>query len=36
MFSSLFVQLYVLENYDPELFEATMLTPLAKVYKLKR
>jgi len=36
MFNSLFVQLYVLENYDPELFEATMLTPLAKVYKLKR
>lgn len=36
MFNSLFVQLYVLENYDPELFEATILTPLAKVYKLKR
>jgi len=36
MFNSLFIQLYVLENYDPELFEATLLTPLAKVYKLKR
>ncbi|MDD3324190.1 MAG: STT3 domain-containing protein [Sulfurospirillaceae bacterium] len=36
MFNSLFIQLYALENYDPELFEATILTPYAKVYRLKR
>ena len=36
IFDSLFVQLYVLEQYNPALFEPVFLTPLAKVYKLKR
>jgi dolichyl-diphosphooligosaccharide--protein glycosyltransferase/undecaprenyl-diphosphooligosaccharide--protein glycosyltransferase len=36
MYNSLFIQLYVLENYDKELFEPVILTPLAKVYKLKK
>jgi undecaprenyl-diphosphooligosaccharide--protein glycosyltransferase len=31
----LYFQLFVLENYDKELFEPTILTPLAKIYKLK-
>jgi dolichyl-diphosphooligosaccharide--protein glycosyltransferase/undecaprenyl-diphosphooligosaccharide--protein glycosyltransferase len=35
MYNSMFVQMYVLENYDKTLFEATILTPLVKVYKLK-
>lgn len=35
MFNSTYVQLFVLENYDKELFEPVVLTPLAKVYKLK-
>ncbi len=36
MYDSLFIQLFVLENYDKELFEAVILNPLAKVYKLKK
>ena len=36
MYNSLFIQLYVLENYDKELFEPVILTPLVKVYKLKK
>ena len=35
MYNSLFIQLFVLENYDPELFEPTILTPLTKIFKLK-
>lgn len=35
VYNSLYFQLFVLENYDKELFEPTILTPLAKVYKLK-
>jgi dolichyl-diphosphooligosaccharide--protein glycosyltransferase/undecaprenyl-diphosphooligosaccharide--protein glycosyltransferase len=35
VYNSLYFQLFVLENYDKELFEPTLLTPLAKVYKLK-
>jgi hypothetical protein len=35
VYNSLYFQLFVLENYNKELFEPTMLTPLAKVYKLK-
>ncbi|MEA3384152.1 MAG: STT3 domain-containing protein [Campylobacterota bacterium] len=35
IYNSLFIQMFVLENYDKELFEAVILNPLAKVYKLK-
>jgi undecaprenyl-diphosphooligosaccharide--protein glycosyltransferase len=35
-FDSTYIQLFVLEHYDPELFEPVILTPLAKVYRLKR
>ncbi len=34
--NSTYFQLFVLESYDPELFEPVILTPLAKVYKLNR
>ena len=34
-YNSLYIQLMVLENYDPKLFEPVILTPYAKVYKLK-
>ena len=34
--NSTYMQLFVLENYDPELFEPVILTPLAKVYRLKK
>jgi dolichyl-diphosphooligosaccharide--protein glycosyltransferase/undecaprenyl-diphosphooligosaccharide--protein glycosyltransferase len=34
MFNSTFIQLYALENYDPELYEPVELNPYAKVYKL--
>ena len=36
MFQSPYIQLFVMEKYDPELFEPVIMTPLAKVYKLKR
>jgi len=32
---STFIQMFVLENYDKNLFEPVILNPLAKVYKLK-
>jgi undecaprenyl-diphosphooligosaccharide---protein glycotransferase len=35
MFNSTFIQMFVLENYDKELFEPVVLNPFAKVYKLK-
>jgi undecaprenyl-diphosphooligosaccharide---protein glycotransferase len=35
MLNSSYIQLFVLEDYDKELFEPVVLTPLAKVYKLK-
>lgn len=35
-FNSLYVQLFVFENYDKKLFEPVILDPLVKVYKLKR
>jgi len=35
LFNSTYIQLFVLENYDPKLFEPVILTPLAKVFKLK-
>jgi len=36
MFNSVFIQLFVLDNYDKELFELVINNPLAKVYKLKK
>ena len=35
MFNSLYIQLYVLENYDKNLFEPVILDPLAKIFKLR-
>ena len=35
MYNSLFIQLFVLENYDKDLFEPVILSPYAKVYRLK-
>jgi dolichyl-diphosphooligosaccharide--protein glycosyltransferase/undecaprenyl-diphosphooligosaccharide--protein glycosyltransferase len=35
-FKSTYIQLFVFENYSPQFFEPVILTPLAKVYKLKR
>ena len=35
VYNSLYFQLFVLEKYNKELFESTILTPLAKVYRLK-
>ena len=33
--NSLFIQMFVFENYDKELFEPVILDPLSKIYKLK-
>ena len=35
LYNSLFIQLFVFENYDKKLFEPVIITPLVKVYKLK-
>ena len=35
-FYSTFVQLYILEDYDTDLFEPVILNPYAKVYRLKK
>lgn len=35
IYNSLYFKLFVLEEYDEDLFEPTILSPLAKVYKLK-
>ncbi len=35
MLNSLYIQLFVFDNYDKKLFEPVILTPSAKVYKLK-
>ena len=35
MLNSLYIQLFVFDNYDKKLFEPVILTPNAKVYKLK-
>ncbi|MEA3370090.1 MAG: peptide-binding protein, partial [Campylobacterota bacterium] len=35
MYNSLFIQMFVLENYDKSLFEPVILNPLTKVYRLK-
>jgi len=34
-YNSLYIQLFFLENYDKNLFEPVIMTPSAKVYKLK-
>ncbi|MCR4941298.1 MAG: general glycosylation pathway protein [Campylobacter sp.] len=36
MLNSTFIQLYVLENYDKELFEPVILDRAAKIYRLKK
>ncbi len=36
MMDSTFVQMFVFENYDPALFEPVSLTPMIKIYKLKK
>ncbi len=36
MYNSLFIQLFVLENYDDTLFEPVVMSPYAKVYRLKK
>jgi dolichyl-diphosphooligosaccharide--protein glycosyltransferase/undecaprenyl-diphosphooligosaccharide--protein glycosyltransferase len=36
LYYSTYVQLFALENYDPELVEPVILSPNVKVYKLKR
>ncbi|WP_455756633.1 STT3 domain-containing protein [Sulfurimonas sp.] len=36
LYNSLYIQLFVLENADKDLFEPIILSPLAKVYKLKK
>ncbi len=36
MYNSLFIKLFVLQEYDPSLFEPAVMTPYAKVYKLKK
>jgi len=36
IFNSLYIQLFVLENYDTELFEPTILSPTTKIFKLKK
>jgi len=36
MYNSLFIQMFVLENYDKNLFDLVIDSPFAKVYKLKR
>ena len=35
IFNSTYIQMFVLDRYDPELFEPFELTPLVKVYKVK-
>ena len=36
IYNSTYIQLFVFENYDKDLFEPVIMTPLVKVYKLKR
>jgi undecaprenyl-diphosphooligosaccharide---protein glycotransferase len=35
MLSSTYIQLFVFENYDPKYFEPVILSPFAKIYRLK-
>jgi dolichyl-diphosphooligosaccharide--protein glycosyltransferase/undecaprenyl-diphosphooligosaccharide--protein glycosyltransferase len=34
-FNSAFIQMFVLEQYDPTLFQPVILSPMTKIYKLK-
>jgi dolichyl-diphosphooligosaccharide--protein glycosyltransferase/undecaprenyl-diphosphooligosaccharide--protein glycosyltransferase len=36
LYNSTYVQLFILEQYDPELFEPVVTSPWAKVYRLKK
>ncbi len=36
MFNSTYIQLFVLENYDKKLYQPVIMSPYAKVYKLKK
>ena len=36
MFNSLYIQMFVFENYDKNLFEPVVLSPYAKIFRLKR
>jgi len=36
MLNSTYIQLFVLENYDKDLYEPIIMTPLVKVFRLKR
>jgi len=36
VFDSLYIQLFVLDHYNPKLFEPVVISPWSKVYKLKR
>jgi len=36
MLNSTYIQLFVLGKYDPNLFEPVIISPIAKVYRLKR
>jgi dolichyl-diphosphooligosaccharide--protein glycosyltransferase/undecaprenyl-diphosphooligosaccharide--protein glycosyltransferase len=35
MYNSTYIQMFVLENYNKELFEPVIMNPLVKIYKLK-
>ena len=35
VYNSTYIQLFVFENYDKKLFKPVIITPLAKIYKLK-
>jgi dolichyl-diphosphooligosaccharide--protein glycosyltransferase/undecaprenyl-diphosphooligosaccharide--protein glycosyltransferase len=36
MYNSMYIQMFLLDNYDKELFEKVISSPYAKVFKLKR
>lgn len=36
VYNSVYIQLFVLENYDTNLFEPAVLTPFTKIYKIKK
>ncbi len=36
LYNSLFIQMFVFENYDKDLFEPVVMSPYAKIYRLKR